>query len=528
MSTSHIEAERKFESAPGDVAAAPGSPPRLDGVPGVADIRNADSQTLDAVYYDTLDLRLLTHGVTLRRRLGGADAGWHLKRPQATDTRQEVRLPPEAGPPNRIPPELTARVRALVRGRTLAPVAHLRTHRDRRLLLDRSGRTLAELTQDRVIAHHLDPAAHPQPDPHQHGAGTATEGTEWTEFEVELHEGDRSLLDDVEQALAENGIVRSAYPSKLAHALLRTAPPDVPTDPTTPGDGIGELVVRRLRQLFETLLALDPAVRDDRPDAVHRMRVTTRRLRSTLKAYRRLFDRHRSEHLAGELRWLGHLLGAARDHEVLGDLLIARLDKVPPQAQHGALRGQLTAWSAREYRRAWQQAVTELDGPRYYALLDDLELFIDDPPLSARADRNARKQLSKTLRHEQTRTVRRLDTALGHPPGPDQDAALHSARKAAKRARYAAESARPLAGKPAKRFAKRMKRLQQGLGIHQDAVVGCRTLVALASSPPTDVPGHLFAYGVLYALHQHSAEVALEELPVLRSRVVARRLSRLS
>ncbi|MDH6580474.1 CHAD domain-containing protein [Kitasatospora sp. MAP5-34] len=287
-------------------------------------------------------------------------------------------------------------------------------------------------------------------------------------------------------------------------------------------------MVRRLRQLFETLLALDPAVRDGRPDAVHRMRVTTRRLRSTLKAYRRLFDHRRSEHLAGELRWLGHLLGAARDHEVLGDLLITQLDGVPPQARQGALRGQLTAWSAREYRRAWQQAVTELDGPRYYALLDDLEFFIDDPPRSARADRNARKQLSKTLRHEQTRTVRRLDAALGLARGPDQDAALHSARKAAKRARYAAESARPVAGKSAKRFAKRMKRLQQDLGTHQDSVVGRRTLLALASSPPTDTPGHLFAYGVLYAHQQRTAEVALEELPLLRSSIIDRRLSRLS
>ncbi|WP_181799034.1 CYTH and CHAD domain-containing protein [Kitasatospora acidiphila] len=527
MSTSHIEAERKFEPASG-ANTAQGSSPRLDSVPGVADIRKADSQTLDAVYYDTVDLRLLTHGVTLRRRLGGTDAGWHLKQPHATDTRQEVRLPLQAGPPNRIPPELTARVSALARGRTLTPVAHLRTNRDRRLLLDRSGRALAEVTQDRVIAHHFDPAAGPHPDSHRHGTGTgsSTEATKWTEYEVELNEGGPSLLDDVEQAFAECGIVRSAYPSKLAHVLIQAAP-DTLAPPPVPEDGIGEVVVRRLRQLFATLLALDPAVRDDRPDAVHRMRVTTRRLRSTLKAYRRFFDRRRSEHLAGELRWLGHLLGAARDHEVLGDLLITRLDEVPHQARQSALRGRLTAWSAREYRQAWQQAVTELDGPRYYALLDDLELFLDDPPLSARAGRHARKQLSKTLRREQTRTIRRLDAALSLAPGPDQDAALHSARKAAKRARYAAETARPLAGKPAKRFAKRMKKLQQGLGTHQDSVVGRRTLLALASAPTADAPWHLFAYGVLYALQQRSAEVALEELPALRSRVLDRRLSRL-
>jgi hypothetical protein len=34
---------------------------------------------LEAVYYDAPDLRQLFEGVTLRRRTGGEDAGWHLK-----------------------------------------------------------------------------------------------------------------------------------------------------------------------------------------------------------------------------------------------------------------------------------------------------------------------------------------------------------------------------------------------------------------------------------------------------------------
>ena len=34
-----------------------------------------------AVYHDTEDLRLIRWGVTLLRRAGGADEGWHLKLP---------------------------------------------------------------------------------------------------------------------------------------------------------------------------------------------------------------------------------------------------------------------------------------------------------------------------------------------------------------------------------------------------------------------------------------------------------------
>ena len=40
-----------------------------------------EEQTLDAVYHDTEDPRLAQIEVTLRRRSGGHDAGWHLTLP---------------------------------------------------------------------------------------------------------------------------------------------------------------------------------------------------------------------------------------------------------------------------------------------------------------------------------------------------------------------------------------------------------------------------------------------------------------
>ena len=84
------ETERKYESAepPGaeliaELAAAaggaaPAAPTRID---------------LSATYYDTEDLRLLRSRITLRRRVGGHDAGWHLKLPAGADSRDEVRQP---------------------------------------------------------------------------------------------------------------------------------------------------------------------------------------------------------------------------------------------------------------------------------------------------------------------------------------------------------------------------------------------------------------------------------------------------
>src|SRR5882757_7836480 len=81
------ETERKYEAA--DAAELP-DPAGLLGLDAGA---GAEQQQLEAVYFDTSDLRLLRAGVTLRRRVGGSDEGWHLKLPAGADSRDEHRLP---------------------------------------------------------------------------------------------------------------------------------------------------------------------------------------------------------------------------------------------------------------------------------------------------------------------------------------------------------------------------------------------------------------------------------------------------
>jgi CHAD domain-containing protein len=88
--------------------------------------------------------------------------------------------------------------------------------------------------------------------------------------------------------------------------------------------------------------------------------------------------------------------------------------------------------------------------------------------------------------------------AAGLPPGPGRDAALHAARKAAKRARYAAEAAIPVTGKPARQFAAQMKKMQSVLGDHQDTVVGRQ--VARRLGVTAQLAGEsAFTYGLFYA-----------------------------
>src|SRR5437867_12693895 len=106
------ETEAKYD-APASVALL-----GLDDVPQVAGTSGPDEEQLEAEYYDTADLRLMRAGITLRRRRGGHDQGWHLKLPAGADTRREIRLPIGRGG-GRVPGELAHLVRGYTRGEPL-------------------------------------------------------------------------------------------------------------------------------------------------------------------------------------------------------------------------------------------------------------------------------------------------------------------------------------------------------------------------------------------------------------------------
>jgi hypothetical protein len=111
------ETERKYES---DGPVDAGLVAKLAAAAGGATDGDAPAEfALSATYYDTADQRLARSGLTLRRRRGGSDDGWHLKLPAGTDSRDEVRLPPGR---SRKPPEpLVALSRAAHPARRSSP-----------------------------------------------------------------------------------------------------------------------------------------------------------------------------------------------------------------------------------------------------------------------------------------------------------------------------------------------------------------------------------------------------------------------
>jgi inorganic triphosphatase YgiF len=200
---SKIEVERKY-SVGADFAM-----PGLSGVPGVASVTGPRTFQLTAVYFDTPGFRLAMAHITLRRRTGGTDAGWHLKLPAGAD-RREVHVPLSAGK-DTVPAELAGLVPDVTGGEPLRPIARLATVRTVRHLVDATGQVLAEVADDQVTG------SLPGPD-----EATWRVASTWREVEVELGSGTPDLLAAVGRLLLAAGAEPSPAASKLS-LLLTTA-----------------------------------------------------------------------------------------------------------------------------------------------------------------------------------------------------------------------------------------------------------------------------------------------------------------
>ncbi|WP_435225190.1 CHAD domain-containing protein [Streptomyces sp. Tue6028] len=503
MAHSTRETERKYVAPAADDL---GWLSDLTRVAGVASLAERGVQELDAVYYDTDDLRIVRSRASLRRRTGGTDAGWHLKLPLSGDSREEIRAPlssPE------VPDELRQLTLSRTRGAALRPVVRIRSTRSLSHLLDAEGDVLAELSMDTVNADSL-------LDDDRHAT--------WNEMEIELAEdGDPAFLDDIEKVLRENGVDRAPSPSKVVRAIEETTPllrrkPD-PRARITPGSA-GDHVLTYVDGLVRALTDLDPAVRREAPDAVHQMRTTARRLRGCLRTYRSVLDREVTDPIRKDLRWLARELGAERDQEVLRERLTSGIQELPVELVLGPVGARLQAWDAVRRAEGRRRTLDVLGSARYLKLLERLKLLADAPPLRAKATGKPEKVLVKALLKEYDRLTRRMERALDMSAGSERDASIHHARKTAKRLRYAAEAAHPALGKPVRRLGKRAKAVQQVSGAQHDGVVACGTLRALAISAHAEGESG-FTWGLLYGQERAAAGARERELPEVWARVPA-------
>jgi CHAD domain-containing protein len=444
--------------------------PRLDDIMAGADVERR-TVSLDNAYYDTADGDLQSHGVVLRRRDGDDDIGWQLKVPH-TEGRVEIRTGLTDTPPD----ELTELLTGLRLGKPLVNVATIRTVRDRYRIREPEHHQLcAEVADDHVRAssdHRL---------------------LAWREIEIELGPAAHSVPHRLLDRLTEAGATPSHYPSKLSRvSMIETAHAD-DDNPST--RALSSYLTEQIDNMFDGDLALRRG-----SDPIHDTRVAIRRLRSTLRVFGKLLDRPAIGHVDGDLKWFAGLLGEVRDCQVQRRRFQAALADVPAELVLGPVANRINTDLQSDQLRARKVVADAMNSPRYLDLLATLQRWRTAPPLTSPP---ALKALAKRARRAERKADRRLAEAVS----AGDDAMLHRARKAAKRARYAAELRTPV-DKHAKETAKHYKQFQRVLGDHQDSVVATATLRRLAIAAGTTAGENGFTYGVLYAREYRAAEDA--------------------
>lgn len=197
----HLEIEQKFDVEPGFERPSFAALPGVSAAPPVL-------HHLSATYFDTADGRLAARKITLRRRAGGTDEGWHLKLPAADGARREVHAPLGAQG-DAVPGTLAERVAGVTGGAPLAPVARLDTERTVVTLAGPDGRVVAEVADDLVTGWRLPPP----------GAGEPAARQRWREVEVEVPVADPVLQRAAAELLLAAGARPAGHGSKLARVL---------------------------------------------------------------------------------------------------------------------------------------------------------------------------------------------------------------------------------------------------------------------------------------------------------------------
>jgi CHAD domain-containing protein len=436
-----------------------------DADPSILRMDELPSQNLRAVYYDSDDLRLARHGITLRHRSGDEEAAWTLKFPVemgAVSVREELHFDGELSD---VPEEARRLVTAYLRGSDLSPVARLRTKRRRWGLMGANGTVLAEVVDDEV---------------------SVLEGgdivSRFREIEIEAISGDRGLIERLARVLHGAGAGAAEPIPKAVRALgaRATAPPDLPPAPEPgPDDPASETVRASLINGASRIITNDPGVRAGDPEALHQMRVGARRLRSDLGTFKELVHAYWADDLVAELRWIAELLGEVRDIDVFKDNV-----EHTAEGLHDDLKP-LYATLDERHAAAREALNAAMVGERYVALLDSLVAAANTPHVTDEADLSNAKALPPLV----AKAWKKLsDRASKLKPTSTADD-FHQARIRAKKLRYASEVVGPALGakaKEAKDFAERVEQVQEVLGDHQDALVAIETINEIATAHGED------------------------------------------
>lgn len=469
---------------------------------GAFGLRARGTAQLYSVYLDTRGRSLWRHGVALRLRerrgQWEATAKWMGRVHGALHERPELTVRLRARPPGRrfeLPEgPLLDRLDAIVAGRAIEPI--LVTEIERRLFdVVRVGRrapsranSLAELALDRVRLRA----------PGKRGALL----DEYGEVEIELRAGSRADIRELGARFVRELHMAPASGSKFSRGLELRWGAARPPRPSRGAPEATDTVIQAARKVLGTQLVRmrehDPGTRrGEDPEALHQMRVATRRARAALRFFAAGTPERPREWLNQELRWLGVALGEVRDLDVQLETLEVRRD----EASGARARALGTFHAELQHLRARRQTQLRevLRSSRYHRLLVHLEHFVDAvgddavPEIGQRPVAEVGRVQLRAAMERLRKRGRRVARGAREPSAAD----LHALRIRMKRVRYALEFLGELVGKPGRGVVKRLVELQDLLGAHQDAFVAAafvtRHLEQVAGARPRAYVGVLQA-----------------------------------
>jgi CHAD domain-containing protein len=431
-------------------------------------------QRLSTTHFDTVDRALGRNGIAVS--IQGDQCQLHLPDETITAATATTRAVP------RTVQSVLLGVRA---GQRLIPIGSTGSLRHITTVIDADGAIHASVVDDEITA-----------------VAVEVDGVEVVQsrHEITLDASDDSLRSTLRHALRNAGARQQDAADGAREPVVALTDQGIEAHTGRPPTGtIGALITDYLELQRSAVLHGDVALRRGQ-DAVHSTRVAVRRYRSALRVFADVVDNDRTAALAAELRWFALLLGAVRDPQVRRARLKKAVAELDPRLVLGPVGAHIDEALHTEQLKARERLDRAMRGKRYLALLADLKLWHEQPPLTERADQGEGSSAQYVRAAERT-----LHKRLRRARHGDDDL-LHRARKAAKRARYAAELARPALGKPANRAAGRAKKLQTRLGNYLDSALACASLLRLGAATARIPDENGFTYGVLYRLERDRAD----------------------
>jgi CHAD domain-containing protein len=441
--------------------------------------------TLHDTYYDSPDWMIFRAGFALRvreaHRADEADAGeievtlkslragndGLARRTEFTETVDSAKLEEVLSRAEGI----GGRIRELVGMRTLTPLFHATTRRERQQLLEAdTDLALAEVD--------LDETSIESPS----GESQALRRVEVECINAEP-EAVSPFVEQLRTAAQLEPVEMSKFRAGLAAAGLDPPPREEPArlrvtqlEPSMP---FAEAQRITLRRYFETVLARDAEVRKGSAQATHEMRVAARHLDVLLRMFRG-YGPSWAVGARARVRTLIKRLGAVRDCDVQLAFLDGALAELT--AENRLAFQPIHERLVSRHEQAQVRLLQALDAPAHRHWVQEWERHLrEDTVGSARAQRVTTGEVARELVRETARALRKRARRIDEKSPPD---AYHEVRIRAKRLRYTLDAFASLYGEAAQSYLQALGKLQTVLGDYHDSTVREQRFTELVTGSP--------------------------------------------